>query len=230
MNSSEASSQAALGEKGCCWSVTINNPTAEDFQQWDALKGLHWVREVMGQIEKGENGTPHIQGCVKTLSVRFAQVKKALPRAHIEKAKSPAALVKYVAKQETRLAALPTTKIATQVDVQKALLEEVLLYGHTRYEWPGTYFLEFLETHTIIDRDWEYWVDRAVNRLIREGYYGVEFVMANPQIRQAFKKYFRAILYRTYNARSQEAVSQAQGTSQEARIQEADGPDEVNPG
>lgn len=202
MTASEAST------KSCCWSVTINNPTAEDFQQWEALKGLHWVRERTGQLEKGENGTPHIQGMVKTLSVRFAQLKKALPRAHIEKARSETALAKYVAKADTRVSSLPTIKIATQAEVQTTLLDEILKYGHTIYDWNGCYFLEFLETHTIMEHDWEYWLDRAVNRLIREGYFGVEFIVSNPQIRTAFKKYFRSILYRTYAA-SQEATTPA---------------------
>lgn len=190
--------------KGVCWSITINNPTTDDFQQWESLKGQHWVRSVEGQLEKGEEGTPHLQGMIRTLSVRFAQVKKALPRAHIEKARNEVALAKYVAKEETRVSAIPKAKVANQMDVQTALLDEVLLHGHKFFDWNGAYFLEFLDKHGhTMATDWEIWVDRAVNRLIREGYYGVEFVMANPQVRVAFKKYFVAILYRTYNARNQ---------------------------
>lgn len=207
-------------KKSCCWSITINNPTADDFQQWNMLSGNRWVREVIGQVEKGENGTPHIQGMLKTLSVRFSQVKGALPRAHIEPAKNPTALARYVAKEDTRVSSIPTIKVATQKEVQEALLEEVLFYGHTKYEWNGCYFMDFLESHPLqFARDWETWLDRAVNRLIREGYYGVEFVVANPQVRMAFKKYFVSILYRTYNAR--EASDQATQATQGARTEES---------
>lgn len=190
--------------KGVCWSITINNPTADDFHQWESLKDQKWVRSVEGQIEKGDNETPHIQGMLRTQSVRFSQIKKALPRAHIEKARSEAALAKYVAKEETRVSTIPKTKVASQSDVQQALLDEVLLYGHQFFDWNGCYFLDFLNTKGhLLQAEWENWTDRAVNRLIREGYYGVEFVMANPQVRAAFRKYFVAILYRTYNARNQ---------------------------
>jgi len=213
-----------VSKKSCCWSVTINNPTADDFQQWSVLSGLHWVRSVTGQVEKGENGTPHIQGMVNTLSVRFSQVKKALPRAHIEAARSPTALAQYVVKEDTRVSSLPTVKVASQREVQEALLDEVLYYGHIRYEWNGCLFLEFLEEYPgRFLADWEYWVDRAVNRLVREGYYGVEFVMANPQVRTAFRKYFVSIMYRTYNER-QARIHQA-SPSPPAPIQEEGSPE-----
>lgn len=203
----ESGASVASDQKSCCWSVTINNPTPDDFQQWESLKSAHWVREVSGQIEKGDQEqTPHLQGMVRTLSVRFSQVKKALPRAHIEAARSPGALARYVAKEDTRVAALPTVRVATQADVQRALLKEIRENPNfDKYEWNGYYFLDFLATKGWkIEKDWEYWTDRAVNRLIREGYYGVEFVMSNPQVRTAFKKYFVAILYRTYNALPQD--------------------------
>lgn len=212
MTTSEASSHAARGEKGVCWSITINNPTAEDFSQWDSLKGLHWVREVTGQIEKGENGTPHIQGCLKTLSVRFSQVKKALPRAHIEKARSQAALERYVAKADTRVSSLPRTKVATQAEVQDYVLTIALRYC---YDWKQADPLDTNELDLIqscraqIKQNWETILDEAVEALIYQGYYGVEFVVSNPQIRMAFKKYLPAILYRTYNGR-QEAATQVQ--------------------
>lgn len=191
-------------EKCCNWSITINNPTDDDNRQWACLKDYPWVKEVQGQLEKGKDGTLHIQGMIKTQSVRFAQVKKALPRAHIEPAKNVNALRQYVNKTETRVAAIAPVKVATQSDVQRVLLESIMLTGFRHYEWTGdpiNCFNEFLaEKELQIKNDWEIWTDAAVSKLIREGYYGVEFVMSNPQVRTAFRKYLPDILYRTYNA------------------------------
>lgn len=189
-------------EKACNWSVTINNPTPEDFQQWESLKGNHWVKECLGQVEKGENGTPHLQGMVKTHSVRFAQMKKALPRAHIEVARQPVALAKYVVKEDTRLASLPTTKVATQIDIQKRVLKLTLdKYLTTGGENTKEQFYAYLQLENIKDKHYsESWIDASVRELILEGYFGIEFVMCNPQVRMAFKKYFCEIIIRQYGA------------------------------
>jgi len=204
-NTLERSDKERSDSKSCCWSITINNPTADDFQQWEALKGLHWVKQVSGQVEQGENETPHIQGCLKTQSVRFAQVKKALPRAHIEAARSAAALERYVAKEATRVAPIPTIKVATQSDLQNYCLTVTLCHC---YKWKAiedpllTNDLDLIESCNYeIKKNWELLLDSAVEALIYQGYYGVEFVASNPQIRMAFKKYLPAILYRTFHAR-----------------------------
>lgn len=208
-------------EKSCCWSVTINNPTEDDIRQWGLMKGLHWVREVSGQIEKGEEGTPHLQGCLQTTSVRFAQVKKALPRAHIEAARSQTALAKYVVKQDTRVASIAPVKTATQHDVQKWCAHYVAL---DCYKWqaqklkvetvePWDYDILVLITEWKYDilHNWEKYVDDAVRDLIIQGYYGVEYVMANAQVRNAFKKYLPEICYRHYAAPSPSAPQDPQG-------------------
>lgn len=206
-------------EKSCCWSITINNPTPDDFQQWESLKDQPWVRSVSGQIEKGENETPHIQGMVNSLSVRFSQIKKALPRAHIEAAKNPKALAKYVAKEDTRVSTIPTAKVATQADVQKRILkltlERYLELGHENvkdkfYGWlKNIKYSKLLRTEHVVQSP-DYWIDTAVSELIEEGFYGIEFVMSNPQVRSAFKNYFAAIIIRQYAA-SQDQAAQVQG-------------------
>lgn len=191
-------------EKSRNWSITINNPTDDDNAQWAQLKDYAWVKETQGQVERGEEGTLHIQGMVKTDPIRFAQIKKALPRAHIEPAKNQFALVNYVNKPETRVAAISPVKVATQSDVQSEILRALMRSGFRYYEWTGdtqAYFLDFLRQKELeIRKDWEIWVDAAVSQLIIDGYYGVEFVMSNPQIRTAFRKYLPAILERTYKA------------------------------
>lgn len=192
-----------MTDKACCWSVTINNPTDDDHQQWASLSSLPWVRETKGQLEKGEEGTIHLQGMVRTQSVRFAALKKALPRAHIEAARQPAALAKYVAKEETRIAPTVQVKTATQADLQQKCLEVVLQDLKSSPE-TSTEMLELITTKSDqIKKNWEFYLDKAVNILILKGYYGVEFVVSNPQIRLAFKKYLPCILYRTYNAQQE---------------------------
>lgn len=206
-----------MTDKACCWSVTINNPTDDDHKQWASLTSLPWVREVKGQLEKGEEGTVHLQGMVKTQSVRFAQMKKALPRAHIEKAKNEVALAKYVSKEETRIGPTVQVKTATQADLQNEILK-VLLEDLSCSPETSEQMLEIVTTNTTkIKKNWELYLDIAVNRLIFHGYYGVEFVVSNPQIRMAFKKYLPAILYRTYNARQgYEETCNAQAREEES--------------
>lgn len=198
------SESATNSKKSCCWSITINNPTQDDFVAWEALKGLHWVREVIGQVEKGEEGTTHIQGCLKTLSVRFSQVKKHLPRAHIEPARNEKALEKYVVKEDTRVSQIATAKVATASHLQKAIYSTLYYNGRDYFpNWSVAQddFLLNLEANRLqIKSEWERLMDDGVSELIREGYYGIEFVVSNPQVRTAFKKYIVDILYRTHNA------------------------------
>lgn len=208
-----------MGDKGTCWSITINNPNEDDNTTWSGMSGLHWVLEAKGQLEKGENGTLHLQGMLRTKSVRFAQVKKALPRAHIEKARSQTALAKYVAKEDTRVSSIPTVKVATLTDVQKELLGISLQFCYTLDKSldplttdESTFFTKF---EYELKKNWEQLLDRAVEILIWRGFYGVEFVVANPQIRTAFRKYLPAILYRTYNA-TQEVIQEAHEPPQES--------------
>jgi len=192
-----------MTDKSCCWSITINNPTDDDHLQWANMTSFPWVKEVTGQLEKGEEGTVHIQGMVRTTSVRFAALKKALPRAHIEVARNQAALTKYVSKVDTRIGPTVSVKTATQADLQMRLLTVILEEFDSAPETSGE-MLEFVTTHSAaIKKQWEYYLDKAVNILILKGYFGVEFVVSNPQIRLAFKKYLPSVLYRTYNARNE---------------------------
>lgn len=210
-------SETNQDKKSCCWSITINNPTDDDLHEWESLKHAHFVRETVGQMEKGENGTPHLQGMVKTKSVRFSQMKGALSRAHIEAARSAAALAKYVVKEETRVSTIPTTKVATQADVQKKILNLTLaryleLGGQNNkelfYAWLKN--IKYSKLLKLEDQIFsvDYWIDTAVNNLIVEGFYGIEFVMSNPQVRSAFKNYFAAIIIRQYGASQDQATEE----------------------
>lgn len=227
--------------KSCCWSVTINNPTDDDKAQWAALSGLPWVREVSGQLEQGSGGTLHLQGMVKTQSVRFSQVKKALPRAHIEAARSPAALAKYVSKTETRVASVPTMKVASQLDVQRCCFARVMQQCYQIEERNSSKLIDpldydegelILKHADVLRKYWEIYVDDAVRDLVKAGYFGVEYVMANPQVRTAFRKYLPEICYRFYNAsKSEQAPQQSQeGTLTPQGTPEGEGSDPSSDG
>jgi len=52
----------------------------------------------------------------------------------------------------------------------------------------------------IVKQDADYWIDDTVNHMIRQGWFGVEFVMSNNQIRSAFKRYLDSIVIRHLDA------------------------------
>lgn len=213
MPASEASSM-----KGCAWSITINNPTDADLELWKSIRQIHWVKDAQGQLECGENGTPHIQGLLKTQSVRFAQVKKLLPRAHIEKAKNLFALTQYVAKEETRLAPIANDMVASPRVVQERLTSIVMEklydkgnpirwrqeYIQNKFVWKPA-FADESDTLRHLYNNKEYiqahsdeFLDKAVAQLIENGYYGIEFAVANNQVRNGYKKYMSSIIIRHY--------------------------------
>lgn len=192
--------------KASFWSITINNPTPLDYEQIELLKSQEWFKRFQGQLEKGDqNGTLHVQAYLETKYGRYLQkIRTALPRAHVEVARKPAALVQYVQKAETRVAQLPQlkTKVATQADLQEEMYS-TLLYNGSYYfnNWivAQDFFLENLSRYKEdIRRLWEHILDDAVKKLITDGYYGIEFVVSNNQVRTAFKKYLPEIIFRTH--------------------------------
>lgn len=217
--------------KGSVWSITINNPTEEDKANWvNAKQSFHWINDISGQLEKGAEGTLHIQGMLKTKQVRFSQVKKAFPRAHIELAKNATALAKYVTKSETRISPIRSSILyCTPAHIQKALYDSciALVCDNTISmahddACRNTYFKFAPRLHSpVIDRKdffiakvtnasydehhkWvNYFRERAdyilkdiYNDMIKQGYYGVEFISANNLQHGAFKKHLLSILIR----------------------------------
>lgn len=93
---------AAKDPKYRCWCFTLNNYTEEEW--WNLKTSLEErnYKYVIGQ-EVGEEGTPHIQGYIKSKhQIKFSTVKYGLlfGRAHCEKAKgSEAHNLKYCSKE-----------------------------------------------------------------------------------------------------------------------------------
>lgn len=111
----------ATSVRATWWSITINNPTQDDFKA--LADPPTWVKRVKYQQEVGGDGTPHIQGAVNTAQVRFSAIKEWLPRAHIEVAKDKKALLKYVEKAETAVEGSQVdNKVSTFLSMKDALM------------------------------------------------------------------------------------------------------------
>lgn len=93
------------------WVVVINNPLIEDRDRFDNLVSSHNAKFAVYQLEKGETGTPHIQGYVYFTNQRvFSVIREIFKRsdgtyhAHIEPARgSPDQNIEYCTKQSSRL-------------------------------------------------------------------------------------------------------------------------------
>lgn len=69
---------------------TLNNPTDAERKAYHAYLEAKCTYAVCGE-EKGESGTPHLQGYAEwSTSRRFATLQRALPRAHLEKRRGSA--------------------------------------------------------------------------------------------------------------------------------------------
>lgn len=164
------------------WSVTINNPIPADEESIAMARQKGW--KVEGQLEKGENGTPHYQLMLKTPQVRFSAIKKQFPRAHIEQARNPQALSLYVKKEETREGELLTDQskypsLQTLWDMFAEYIDEILDYRGSD------------DDEGISEWSKEYWLktfDNFICEAILKGYV-VETMAVNPQIRSCIKLY-----------------------------------------
>lgn len=172
------------------WSVTINNPVSSDEENIALARQRGW--KVDGQLEKGDNGTPHYQLIVKTPQVRFSAVKKAFPRAHIEVARNVTALEQYVHKEETR-----EGQLATSNDKYPSLSKLWEMFS----EWIEEQRLQ-LSKESWDEDSWLKYFDLFINETILDGYF-VESMAVNPQVRGSVKKYGRSIIIRAQNIRRQ---------------------------
>lgn len=188
-------------QRATTWSITINNPTPADEECINLARQSGW--KVEGQLEKGEEGTPHYQLLVRTPQVRFSAIKKAFPRAHIEVARNVDALKAYVHKEQTREGELPSQQ-EQYPSLSKFwdLIEEQLHIAGSinvvqKPAGPGSSPIVDWSLHSsdpLSEFDW------AVENLIRDGY-RVESLAVNPANRSAFKKYSTALLTRCLRER-----------------------------
>lgn len=204
--------------RASCWSVTINNPTPEDEEEIALARQAGW--KVDGQLEKGEDGTPHYQLIVKTPQVRFAQVKKAFRRAHIEAARSAPALAKYCDKPETRVEKLAASSdqypslskfwhlISKELDAKNPYL--VASWGNC-CDWD-----ESKGGKQLTPLEGLKW---ATGMLIMQGYH-VESIASNPLTKSTWKDYhFQLCVRAAADFKEEEVVEEpAFGTAVELPV------------
>lgn len=190
-------------QRGTHWSVTINNPTEEDYTEIELMKSQKWFKKWEGQLEQGENGTPHIQAHLHTEYMRWGTVKGALSRAHIEKAENQFAIANYVHKPETRIAELPTqvglsfmtiTKFY-QVLARHVVDELVRLTKLDRQDVVSA--LRGIDlrnedrlSQAVTTIDPLTFADEVAGNCIANGAHGLEFIISNPLTRSTLKKFF----------------------------------------
>jgi len=172
--------------RGSCWSLTINNPTPEDM---NVKLPAGW--KLQGQMELGKEGTEHFQAMLNTPQVRFSAVKRIFPRAHIEKAKNPAALKAYVHKDETRIAEVQARQTQNIFEAQDLIADA----------WDWEVFNLRIKDIEVTKGD-EHdnaalrYVDHLVGIQIDNGAVGLEFTAVNPMWRSSWKSFWKNILRR----------------------------------
>jgi len=176
-----------MTERSTCWSITINNP-----QEAEYVRPLPGGWKLTGQLERGEEGTLHYQGMLKTNQVRFAAVKKEFPRAHIEIARDKAALAKYVSKEETRVATVES--IPTLFEYQTIIADK---WDEDEFQSRWKRASERAST-TIPDLDSVAmsYLDSLVAADIESGRRGAEFIAVNPMWRSSWMRFWRSIINR----------------------------------
>lgn len=180
MTSEGAKILASVCGRATCWSITINNPTEED-----KSPNLPAGWKFTGQLERGEEGTEHIQAMLTTPQVRFSAVKRHFPRAHIEAARDRNALQAYVHKPESRVGTLETSYGMTAFQ-----LTEQIISGWNDDEYQNWVGLRFEDPHMR-------YADCLIKRLIEGGASGgIEYVAINPMWRSAFKRYGLSMIAR----------------------------------
>lgn len=188
----------ASQQRANCWSVTINNPIKADEENIQLARQKGW--KVEGQLEKGEQGTPHYQLMVKTPQVRFSAVKKQFPRAHIEVARNVSALSQYVTKEDTRTGSLPETS-----EKYPSLAKLWDLFQEWHDKRPNTEVDEdlLIDVKQIANSDQRLeHFDQFIADAIVRGYH-VETMGVNPQIRACVKNYMYQLLKRSRIVRRQ---------------------------
>lgn len=170
------------GQRGTCWSVTINNPSPGE----ERCDVPGW--KMTGQFEVGTTGTRHWQGCLQTPQVRWAAVKKVYPRANISLARNAFALKEYVRKEDTRASAIVSSGVVNIFQFQDIIAGD----------WKVEEYNSLLQTWDKKGPDEValIYCDQLVKQRIRAGQRGAEWIAMNPLWRSVWKNFYAEIIER----------------------------------
>lgn len=130
------------GTRARVWSITWNNPDEQVMAQWH--EAIDECERYVWQLEKGESGTPHIQGHLEYTNARtFTSLKKSLPGAHIEKVKNIKKSRDYCQKNEGRLEGPFLKGFKKEIDLAQEIIK--LRYSDTVWKPWQKNVLEILD-------------------------------------------------------------------------------------
>jgi len=111
------------------WSVTINNPTENDYVIVRQPHTNH-IREIVWTPEVGEDGTPHIQAFVRLQrNATMGMMKKLYPRAHLKPAVKDDYILnaeRYAQKNDATTVGAHTITLVDPIPAVDTLLYRVL--------------------------------------------------------------------------------------------------------
>lgn len=176
------------------WSLTLNLKEVKRSTADECIgraRQLGW--KVFGQLEEGKEGTEHYQLALQTPQVRFTQVKKVFPTAHIEVCREWNALMSYVTKEDTRKESLKT--IETTYVSFKMVRDKF-------FEWVnGLMFERLTKDH---DERLAIW-DRFIGISIEEGI-ECDVIGMNAQYRACIAKYWTSYIRRQTDRQTEQNV------------------------
>jgi len=120
--------------------------------------------------------------------VRFSAVKRQFPRAHIELARNERALKEYVHKEETRVGEFTPIRTPNIFEVQTSVCQ---MWDEREYEEIRDRLADLHKKDAIM-----LYVDTLVDRMIRQGARGIEFISINPMWRSSWSRHAHSILHR----------------------------------
>jgi len=185
------------------WSGTQFNIKAFADQQ-NAAAQLGWT--CLGQLEEcPETKRQHYQFAIKTPHIRMSQVVKVFQGAHIEVCRNKDALLQYVAKEETRIGALPeVSSLYPTLDATLQLFCEWARFKALPYDRQG-------QRQRINGQAWlEYFDEWVDNVAIPVKKLRVESIAVNPATRSLVKRYMNGIYGRTVLEHNEKQAAEAQ--------------------
>ena len=181
------------------WSLTLFN------DEWKTFQHPTWKLEGQEEIAP-DTGKLHYQGMLHTGQVRFSAVKKVFPQAHIEAARDPVALKKYVHKADTRAGATVEDYAEHPKISRTKFFEDVMEYIHSSGN-------EDSEYQIIHDDDYSY-LTTIVNAMIDAGGDWAYASMAVQPITRAIWRDYRQSMWNSYLAEQQNGVHEEEGTEE----------------